>query len=427
MNLSKEIKTSKTARFLGFLFGGEWSASFSESLTGRLTKRFYMPYLSSALLLSALLLFWYEAPISKYLPIVTNSYIAPALIIFALIFSKKESIVITKPTVWYAGFLIFGLLSGLFGVTRGLNPTMLILGWVVYAIFFVTLFTSQAFENKTSFIKFMFLILIPNALIGIWQYFFKPTDLFPITGETAGRAVGLFTNPNVFGMVMVLTSLVGAWLYLRTKNLLYLAGFGISLLAVFVSFSRTSWIALALGLLVLMLMYFPKWIKYTPLALLVILIPRVWSRILSIFSSNYIYEASVDGRIWTLKNGLYIWKNNPILGAGPGSYGGKLAELYGSPVALSGLQNGYRAIATTDNSWIEILVQLGIIGIMSLIGFFVSLIYDLIHSKNEYRALALAFVVSFVVMMVFSNAFEFNAVAAPVATLIGFGLFRADA
>jgi O-antigen ligase len=421
MSLSNQINESTSLRVWNFLFSGGKKYPLSDSWIGKLTAKLYVPNLSAALLLSALFLFWYEAPFSIYLPILTKSFVAPLLIILALLVAKKDAITIKKPLLWYMGFLIVGLFSGLVASFGGLSSTMLILGWVIYAIFGVLMLGAQAIENKELFLEISFWGLVPASVLGIFQNI-SQKGLVSVVDGAVSRAVGSFSNPNVFGMVLVAGILLGLWLSWQLKNLKYTLGVAPMVLALVLTGSRTAWIALFVGFFVAVWLVRPKWLKYTPLVFVFLIIPSVWSRLSKLFSAEYGYQASIDGRVWTLNNGIYIWQKNPILGTGPGSFGGKLSEFYQSPTALLGLQNGYRAIATTDNQWIEIIVQLGVLGMLSFLGFVASLYSHLWKSENPFRILVIPTFSAFLVMMLTSNALEFNSVAAPVAIIIGMGL-----
>ena len=191
----------------------------------------------------------------------------------------------------------------------------------------------------------------------------------------------------------------------------------------FTSFSRTAWLGCLLGIVVIVVLYNYKLIIYVPLTLLVLLIPKIKNRFLASFTNNYSVASSLDGRKWAITNGFYIFKQHLLLGSGPGSYGGKLAANYASPVYLEGIQKGYTALYYTDNQFLEILVQGGILGFLSFCGFVVAAFVNLMRQyfdKNDLFALftAGAFI-CFLFSGLFANVLEYGAIAVPMGLILG--------
>ena len=122
-------------------------------------------------------------------------------------------------------------------------------------------------------------------------------------------------------------------------------------------------------------------------------------------------------------NGLFIFKKYPFIGTGPGSYGGKLALNYTSPVYLEGIQNGYTALYYTDNQYLEILIQGGLLGIFSFGGFVISALVSLVHkykgNKDLMTLTGLAVFICFLTSGLFANVLEFGAIAVPMAIILG--------
>lgn len=423
--LREEFFQSYAYRILKLLFSDDYSVSLSETIVGRISKKIYLPYATELCLLAAILLFWYEGLIARYIPFLGKDFLAPALIVVALIFVKKEKIIIRKFHLWYLFFLLAAAFSALLAVFSGLPVTMLIFGWAIFALFPVALIASQSIKDKMQILKGLVWASVPISLIGIYQFFSESPnkEWFSSFELASGRAYGFFGSPNVLGILMCLIVFLSFGIYLREKKNSYLLITALSALAIGLSLSRTAWLALIVGIVVALLVYRPKWAIYSPLVLVFLVVPKVRDRISVLFSPNYWLDSSLDGRVWSSINSAYLFKQHPILGTGPGSYGGKIAQNYASPVYLWGIQNGYTALYYTDNQYLEILVQTGFLGLAAFLGFAVSVFNALFKAFREKRDfLVLAGTASFSAFLTSAssaNVLEFSAISVTLAVILG--------
>lgn len=423
--LKEEFSQSYAHRVFRFLFSDDYSMALSETIVGKILKKLYLPYAAELCLCAAIFLFWYEGLIARYVPFLGQDFLAPTLILVALIFANKEKIIIRKFHLWYLFFLLAAAFSALLAVFSGLSAMMLFFGWAVFALFFVALVASQSIKDKMQMLKGLVWASIPISLVGIYQFFSESPkkEWFSTFEQASGRAYGFFGSPNVLGILMCLVVFLSLGIYLREKKNSYLLVTALSALAIGLSLSRTAWLALFMSIAVAMLVYRPKWALYSPLALILLIIPKIRDRILILFSPNYWLDSSLDGRFWSYINSVYLFKKYPILGTGPGSYGGKLAQNYASPVYLWGIQNGYTALYYTDNQYLEILVQTGILGIAAFLGFAISVFAALLRVFKEKRDfLALAGIASFSAFFTSAftaNVLEFSAISITLAVILG--------
>ena len=101
----------------------------------------------------------------------------------------------------------------------------------------------------------------------------------------------------------------------------------------------------------------------------------------------------------------------------PGSWHGTR-----SPAYLDGMQRGYTALYFTDNQFLEIIVQIGIFGLLSFFGFVVSAYLYLIEKAQKKDIMALAaggVFTAFLVAGIFANVLEFGAIALPTGIILG--------
>ncbi len=395
-----------------------------ESKAIKFFNKIYFPYATEALLIVALLLFWYEGLLVKYLPIVDQVWLAPALIILALLLADKNRIKIYKFHFWYLVFLLLALVSGLIAISSGLDGRMVFIGWFIFVQFGLALVAVQSIRNASLFLKSITVFALPLALVGIYQSVVSvPTSaLWLSPGEDLTRAFSFFGSPNVFGMIMVTVTLLSLGLCPKEKKKYWLVPSALFGLALILTYSRSAWLALAFGIIYFLLIYRHKTVFYLPLALLFLLIPQIRNRLGIVFSKGYLNDSFLDGRLWSLQNGLYIFKKYPFLGTGPGSYGGKTAVSHASPVYLESVQEGYTALYYTDNQPLEVLIQTGVFGFISFIGFFLSLISELTKKalkKDIMSLVAGSAVIVFIVGGLFANVLEFSAISVTVALVTG--------
>ncbi len=129
---------------------------------------------------------------------------------------------------------------------------------------------------------------------------------------------------------------------------------------------------------------------------------------------------------------IEIWKDHVIWGVGPAMYGG-LAVKYNSPVLeydryrIAPIAVYYlKAWGTIDQFWPQVLAELGVIGILIFVWFFISLAVLLFLFRkrapsDEMKNLFEGFMIFYVVMLIstFANTLNFTPVIFPYYALIG--------
>jgi len=425
--LKNEFKKSSTKSFFDKLFVGGKEYRVSESLVGRATKSIYLPHLSEVCLALSVVLFWYEGLLSKYLPFLANNMFASLLLVFALIFARKDNIVFSKMHFWYLGFLVLSLFSAVFAAFQGINVNLLISGWLLFVQFGLAIFVAQSIDKKTGCLKGLVFLSLPLAAAGIYQFAVreKTSSLWLSPFETGidTRAFAFFGSPNVLGILLAIIAIITLGFYIKEKKLYYLAITLADVLAVGFTFSRSAWLGLLAGLVVMALFIKPKLVIFSPAVFLLLLIPQVRNRIEIASTGKYLTDSSLDGRIWSFINSKYIFEKYPIFGSGPGSYGGKVAAENASPIYLQSIQNGYTALYFTDNQFLEVLVQAGLLGFVAFLGFVVAVFVNLIakFKKNKDIVLlaSLASFICFLVSGLFANVLEYGAVVVPMGVILG--------
>ena len=400
----------------------------SESFVGRLAQKLSVPIVSEGLLLIAVALFWYEGFFSSVgLGFLSGAAIPSLLLVLALVFADKSKIRVFRPLVFLIAFFIVALFSGVLAAGRGIGPILILSGWALFFQFLVAILVAQGTASPKRLLRNILFLSLPMIVVGAYQFIANQATsrLWVAASETniSTRAFAFFGSPNVLGAVLAMVALVSLGLYLSEKNK-YMAG--ISVLATVVTvftFSRSAWIGLIMGLAIILVLKNWKLVVLSPLALFALLFSQVRSRLFTVLTPSYWFDSSLDGRLWSLNNGFHILAKYPLLGTGPGTYGGKLALNASSPVYLQGIQNGYVALYFTDNQWLQLLVQTGIVGIILFTLFVAEMFYHLVSQYNEHKdALTLGIMGAFVAFIVtgfFGNVLEFGAIAVPMGIILG--------
>lgn len=111
-----------------------------------------------------------------------------------------------------------------------------------------------------------------------------------------------------------------------------------------------------------------------------------------------ISKSKTDGRIFSIMKGIEIFKNNPIIGTGFGSYG-DAASLIITPKQYNKyeISEGFYA----DNEYIKVLVETGVVGAIAYALFLISILIN--YRKSTFKLMS-CLVLGFLGM--FYNIFE---------------------
>lgn len=426
INLKEEYFGSLSYKIFKFLFIDDQDVRFDKTFFGSLLLRLNNVFISTISVALAIFFILYESILPKDINGILLTVLPLIFLIVSFLFLDKTKIKISKFHIYY---LIFLLVSAISAIVAAINigGFYIFFGWIIFAQVLLLIFIGQAIGEKI--LSLVMILFFPMSIYAIYQYIIKtptPSQWFSVGEAVSTRVTSFLGNPNVLGILACIIVLASLGQFLKRHNKLYILSFVASFVVVILTLSRTALLALCVALFVSALLYKPKAIFLSPLILLLLFIPQLKSRILFVFGGNYIYDSSLDGRIWAWINGLYIFKKHMLLGTGPGTYGGQLALSNISPVYLEGIQNGYTALYFTDNQILEIIVQTGLFGILAFAAFAISLGVKLIRkfkSKNDIIALtSLSVFVALFVSGLFANVLEFGAVTIPAGLIIGAGL-----
>lgn len=204
------------------------------------------------------------------------------------------------------------------------------------------------------------------SLFGIYQYF-TGTGLaqkFKVYKYTNERITSTLDNPNNFAAFIILSIFPLIMLSIYEKNKMRKSYFifitFISLICLGLTESRNAYIGLAIGLVVLTVIYNWKFI----FAFLIgggaaLLIPRISTRVKAIFDST---QNTSRIALWQLA--FKMIKDHPVLGVGNGNY----ASLYDTYVnRYPKLKHPGFTKYPCHNSYIKVETELGILGGISFV------------------------------------------------------------
>lgn len=258
--------------------------------------------------------------------------------------------------------------------------------WISYfAVFFIA---KKIFVTKKQLLLFLYFnifLVAVLSLYGISQYFFGLATPHWIESYELikTRVFSTLDNPIILsGYINVFSFLTLALFFSVKKSylkLLFLPAFALSSLALLLTFSRSGWIGLLAGLLLFFLVFNVRYIlgMLSALVTSIIFLPKeIFYRFLAALGDQYQDISAVSGRIWTLNNVFHIFPNHLFFGVGPGMYGGEVAfKISPSIVYMEGIQGGVVPIANTDNSFLQVLIQQGLVGFFALLFFVAATMY----------------------------------------------------
>ncbi|MCY3736906.1 MAG: O-antigen ligase family protein [Gemmatimonadaceae bacterium] len=212
---------------------------------------------------------------------------------------------------------------------------------ILFLAFFLylmqVLVTSKLILNVT--LVSVGVVLTGASVLAILQIisleFYLPASVVSSVGANVPRASGTYHNPNIFGTFLAvgITLLAGIVMVPGMKwwkRTLLLVAIGLAAAALIITFSRTNWISLAVGIVVLLYLAGKlRYLVYVTIAFIAInlvvmnFVPfaaYIYERFLSIFSFFLEFgadsRASGSARVFFVVAGFMMFLDNPLLGVG---------------------------------------------------------------------------------------------------------------
>lgn len=441
------------------------------SIVGILT----LPFILAFLYVSIKRPFWVVAALAVYLPFeefvlkwVPDSLYVPfrflgealILLLFGVFFIDRVFVKKRWPKTPIDLPVILLLITIVFSaIVNHIPPMVAILGaknLIRYiALFYLIILIRPSDQQIVQLLRVLLVVAIFQAGIAVFQSLGgKPAyDFFAAKDVVIGGQVirsggaqklasgsyhtmvfGTMGRYNFLGNYLAMwLGIVGAFLISKYRIIrIHIWYAPLLLVALLLTYSRMSWIALALaGILIFSLSKKNKPFAYALVFFVVLFLLAGWliigndidthavdigmgspfSRILDLFSSDYLTVLFTGGRgysYFTIMPAAFQLK--PILGFGPGSIASDVSNLisFASIAAELNLDNPYALRFLGDAGYATISVQLGGLGLIAVLGIFWQLFWaDLQLLKRvdvKWRPLAVAYMAILVMTVVFNLA-----------------------
>ena len=305
------------------------------------------------------------------------------------------------------------------------------------AIFFIARFLFASPRQVVIFLYTNICLAFVLALYGIWQYLHGIATPLWVENYSSitTRIFSTLNNPLILAGYLNIMLFATLSLFIGAKGRAVRVGLAavsaVLLLALALTFSRGAWIGLIVGLLFFFLIYDIRWfiaMITTFLISLVFLPASLFQRLSDVLGSQYQNISAVSGRIWSLSNVLHILPHHLLFGVGLGMYGGEVAfSLSPSIVYMEGIQGGIIPIANTDNQFLQVLIQQGVVGFLLFCALIIAVIYTglVITKKSKDKKVALialgitASFVAFIVQAIFADVLQFPQMSLLMFALVG--------
>lgn len=293
------------------------------------------------------------------------------------------------------GFLLMSLVSPW--------PAVALAGYraaVEYMVWFFLIV--RLIESKRDFNIAYYSFLILGTLLclhGIYQYIVAvPIPASWITNTEMGvrtRVFSIIGSPNLFGSLIVMIAPMAAAMIYYCKRIwmkmLFTAVTGIMCLCLLFTFSRGAWVGIVVAVVIFSLYLDRRLLGALGgfMALVLVLIPSIASRLTYLFTSDYREASALGGRTlrWELGR-LLLTENNPWLGFGLGRFGGAVAMNNKVLVETDTFRYFYM-----DNYYLKTMVEMGYVGLFFLLLMMVGLVIwglraiyqssDICETKND--------------------------------------------
>ena len=358
--------------------------------------------------------------------------IVALLILWLIVFLKGPKKVKELPIYWWiiAGLDLVIFISIFYAPDKALAFYHYLLFIEGIGLFFLIL---NAKYNKLFFYLFLAISLLIQSVLSIFQFLSQgspaskwlgmashfPADLGASVIDTFGadgigerwlRAYGSFDHPNILGAFLVIGILLLLYLMLKGRvkpktaelNLCLVASV-VSILALVFSFSRSSWLALLFGVL-LLLIYFAflrnklaqiKILTFIFISSLIIAAPFFTYNnlfVTRISGEGRLEEKSINERTkYSMEESLLI-RDKIFTGAGIGNYIGVQTEKRPS--------DPFWAFEPVHNTFLLILSEIGIVGLLM---FLAMISYLAVESFARKNIVNLSILASLVIMMLLDH------------------------
>lgn len=367
------------------------------------------------------MLAYYTFPFVKSIP----DILVLSVFVYYL-FHIKFQIRLDKIDLAFAIYLLIELISTLFINHVGLKAYIVqVRSICLYYVLFYILknyqFPQEGYKRVIPMIKIVLYVIFALSVI---EKLFAKTVLFPVEWKESIiymdnfiRTYGVFNNPNTYAAFVIFAFIYVYQLvdeFWCKKNIIFII---VCISAMLLTVSRSTIILFIFFIIVLLITqqmmkrkgHAISLIPVKPFMLCLVSSIVIWGGA-EVFSSYYmdhvvyadeegtgasaldrfnelvgdkiVNASQSSGRLYSITKGLEIVKDHPILGTGFGTYGSSASLICGSPIYE---KYDIEGSFYSDNEYIKILVEGGILGALAFVAFLSTILYT--YRKQPFKLL----------------------------------------
>lgn len=332
-------------------------------------------------------------------------------------------------------YFLFCLFGAAIGLSHGVSlvaiamqlHTLLLFYFVYYIASRITIHD----EDILFFAKITFIASVIMSIQGLIEKLSLRTMLLPeawkdlvLAPTNKIRIYGMAGGPNELALYLILAFLISLYVLRNVSGKMkYVTYIGLTLIAttLWLTYSRGAFLTITVFLVVYLCINrkFSNWKSLLAIALVSFLCATCISkmtnylegermgvkRFTEALSEDTVELSKQDGRIYYVKKAVEIFQDKPITGYGFGTFGDAATQTFSSPI--------YKHYKITwdfysDNQYIQILAETGIIGMFLCAGFafgFISLLWKY-RKGSPFTPLALYLIVGAIIGSAFYNILE---------------------
>lgn len=441
-NINDKVKSlsqspkGQMAAFLCVLAFFVLSLIVPSAITGAL---FFLVLFAFTLLLPAkglaFLILYFPAR-SFYIEVNPFLKIAGEVVVFAVLLhvlwaSRKQLKSLFHFYAFEWGFFAFCAIGSAGALLNGVSIMAIITQLRAFLLLYLVFYVMKRLAiKKEDFNWYIFLTVAMGVLLaalGIIEKISDKTVLFPAAWEyfsisptNGGRVYGLAKNPNVLASFLLIAVFAAIYLKGQLSGWKHKVAWAAILLigtAAVLTYSRGTLLALAVGFVVYVI-WKRNWkhaaqivvIGASSLVLALYVVEPMTTylditsegaplpteqgaadsddgnnsnaqtdRFKETFEADTIGLSASGGRLWILKKGFEVFGDYPIIGSGFATFGDSASLAYGSPIYGDyELRDGIY----TDNQYIQVIAQTGVLGVIAFAVFVLSIFWHLLKRRN---------------------------------------------
>lgn len=335
----------------------------------------------------------------------TSVFLFVFLFIIHSLAVKKSIKVNTKITSFFIIFSLIAASSNIFALQNFslkevVSSSMFLIRFIFYFLLLVAVSNIISKKQAQNWLNVILASCSIFILFGFLQLIFVP-DFTILTqygwDPHQRRLASTFLDPNFAGGLLAIAISIAIPLYFKTKNKFYVLFSFASFIALLLTFSRSSYLAIIASVLTLGFLRSKRLLVAFLIvsALSFVALPGVRTRTIGAIKVDETSQARIES--W--QKGLEIFKDNYILGVGFNTY--RFAQSNYGFFTLDNPQGGHSG-SGTDSSLLLVAVTTGIVGLFAFIAVYASVFFTAIKNAKK-NTISLAVVSTFFAIFVHSQ------------------------